>query len=135
GTAAALLAACGGSDSGSSKGDSGGTTKKDVSRLGGKAQDETKSAKKGGVYKNRGTFEPSTLDPHMFPNNFYVYQTYSNLWQIKDGVIDYAKGDVDVDVVESWDLSPDKTTITAKVSGNAHFAPVAPVNGRAVDAK
>jgi len=129
---AAFLAACGGSDSGSS---GGGGTQKDVSSLIVKAVDETKNVKRGGTYKTRGTFEPSTLDPHQFPNNFYVYQTYSNLWMIKDGVIDYSNGDVDGDVVESWELSPDKLTLTAKINSNAHFAPVAPVNGRSVDAK
>ena len=114
---------------------SGGGDQKDVSSLIVKAVDETKNVKRGGTYKTRGTFEPSTLDPHQFPNNFYVYQTYSNLWLIKDGVIDYSNGDVEGDVVESWEVSPDKLTITAKINPNAHFAPVAPVNGRSVDAK
>src|SRR5689334_15273662 len=129
---AAFLAACGGSDSGGSK-DTGQS--KNVSSLIVKASDESKNAKRGGTYKSRGTFEPSTLDPHQFPNNFYVYQCYSNLWMIKDGVIDYANGDVEGDIVESWELSPDKLTLTAKINPNAHFAPVAPVNGRSVDAR
>ena len=97
--------------------------------------DETKNAIKGGVYKTRNTFEPSTLDPHLFPNNFHVYETYSNLWRIKDGIIDYSDGEVVGDLVDSWETSPDKLTITAKLNPNAHFAPVAPVNGRAVDAQ
>ena len=79
---AAFLAACGGSDSGSS---GGGGTQKDVSSLIVKPVDETKNVKRGGTYKTRGTFEPITLDPHQFPNNFYVYQTYSNLWLIRFG--------------------------------------------------
>jgi ABC-type transport system substrate-binding protein len=97
--------------------------------------DETKNAVKGGVYKTRNTFEPSTLDPHLFPNNFHVYETYSNLWRIKDGIIDYSDGEVIGDLVDSWETSPDKLTITAKLNPNAHFAPVAPVNGRAIDAQ
>src|SRR6266508_3192120 len=76
--AAALLAACGGDG-----GDSANGTSKDASGLVVKAVDQTKEAKRGGVYKTRGTFEPSTLDPHQFPNNFYVYQCYNNLWLIK----------------------------------------------------
>ncbi len=128
--AAALLAACGGDG-----GDSANGTSKDASGLVVKAVDQTKEARRGGVYKTRGTFEPSTLDPHQFPNNFYVYQCYNNLWLIKDGVIDYANGDVDGDIVESWELSPDKLTLTAKINPDAHFAPVAPVNGRSVDAR
>jgi ABC-type transport system substrate-binding protein len=128
--AAAFLAACGGSEKGGKD-----AAQKDVSGLVVKAVDETKSAKKGGVYKTRGTFEPNTLDPHQFPFNFYSNQTYSNLWRIKDGVIDYSSGEVEGDLVESWEVSPDKLQITAKINPSAHFAPVAPVNGRAVDAK
>ena len=122
---AALAAACGGD----------GEEGEDVSRLVGKPVDETKSAKRGGVYKARNTFEPSTLDPHLFPNNFHVAATYSNLWQIKDGVLEYSDGTIEGDVVESWEMSPDRLTITAKISSKAHFAPLPPVNGRAVDAQ
>ena len=42
--------------------------------------------------------------------------------------------EIDGDIVESWEISPDKLTINAKVNPNAAFHPVAPVNGRAVDA-
>jgi ABC-type transport system substrate-binding protein len=123
--AAAFLAACGGD---------GDDESSDQSGLVIKPRDETKSAKRGGIYKARNTFEPSTLDPHLFPNNFHVAATYSNLWMTKDGVLDYADGTVEGDLVESWEVSPDKLTITAKINAKAHFAPVAPVNGRAVDA-
>ncbi|HWO73506.1 MAG TPA: ABC transporter substrate-binding protein [Dehalococcoidia bacterium] len=122
---AGLIAACGGDGEGG----------EDVARLVGKPVDETKSAKRGGVYKARNTFEPSTLDPHLFPNNFHVAATYSNLWQIKDGVLEYSDGTIEGDLVESWETSPDKLTITAKISPKAHFAPLPPVNGRAVDAQ
>jgi peptide/nickel transport system substrate-binding protein len=126
-----LLVTCGGD--GEDK--SGAGTSKDVSGLVVKAVDEAKNARRGGTFKSRGTFEPSTLDPHQFPNNFYVYHTYSNLWLIKDGVIEYSNGEVEGDLVESWEVSPDKLQITAKLTANARFAPVAPVNGRPVDAR
>jgi ABC-type transport system substrate-binding protein len=122
----AFLAACGGDDDESGQEDQSGLVVK--------PQDETKSAKRGGIYKARNTFEPSTLDPHLFPNNFHVAATYSNLWMIKDGVLEYSDGTVEGDLVESWEVSPDRLTITAKINPKAHFAPVAPVNGRAVDA-
>jgi ABC-type transport system substrate-binding protein len=125
--ATAFLAACGGDDDGGNGGD-------DSSGLIIRPKDETKDAKRGGVYKARNTFEPSTLDPHLFPNNFHVAATYSNLWQIKDGVLKYSDGAVEGDLVESWEVSPDRLTITAKISNKAHFAPVEPVNGRIVDA-
>jgi ABC-type transport system substrate-binding protein len=125
--AAAFLAACGGGDD-----DGGGSS--DQSGLVTRPVDETKSAKKGGILKARNTFEPSTLDPHLFPNNFHVSATYSNLWMIKDGVMQFSDGTVEGDLVQSWELSPDRLTITAKLHPGAHFAPLAPVNGRAVDA-
>ena len=36
-------------------------------------------------------------------------------------------------MAESWEISPDKLTITMKVRKNAHFAPLPPTNGRLVD--
>jgi peptide/nickel transport system substrate-binding protein len=142
--AAAFLAACGGDDDNTSSGTGtsstgAGTTSPGASGSGLSSLittpvDETKSAVKGGVFKTRNTFEPSSLDPHIFPNNFHVAATYSNLWMIKDGVLDWSDGTIEGDLVESWETSPDKLTITAKISPKAHFAPLEPVNGRAVDA-
>src|SRR6187431_89872 len=74
---AAFLAACGGDDD--NGGDTGGTGTGSTSSLIAKAVNETSGAKKGGLLKARNTFEPSTLDPHLFPNNFHVAATYSNL--------------------------------------------------------
>jgi ABC-type transport system substrate-binding protein len=127
--AAAFLAACGGDDD--SDEDSG---TKDASGLVTQPSDETKSLKRGGVLVNRTTSEPNTLEPHLFPGNFTSQDIYSGLWLIKDGHLQHTTGEIEGDVVESWELSPDKLTITAKINQNAHFAPVAPVNGRAVDA-
>jgi ABC-type transport system substrate-binding protein len=122
----ALLAACGGDDQ------EGGT--KDASGLVTEPSDETKSLKRGGVLVNRTTSEPNTLEPHLFPGNFTAQDTYSGLWLIKDGHLSYTTGEIEGDVVESWEFSPDKLTLTAKINSNAHFAPTAPVNGRTVDA-
>jgi ABC-type transport system substrate-binding protein len=97
-------------------------------------QNETSNAKRGGTLLARNTFEPNTLDPHVFPANFHVSATYSNLWRIKPGVMEYTDGTIEGDVVESWEVSPDRLKITAKINPKAHFAPVAPVDGRAVDA-
>ncbi|HEU0073758.1 MAG TPA: ABC transporter substrate-binding protein [Dehalococcoidia bacterium] len=151
--AAAFLAACGGDDdeqsggtSGSSSSGGGATGGSTPAASGGGSSgsassglltepiNETSSAKKGGVLKSRNSFEPSTLDPQQFPNNFHSNATYSNLFRIEDGVLSYSTGNVIGDLVESWELSGDKLTITAKLNPDAHFAPTAPVNGRAVDA-
>ena len=127
--AAAFLAACGSDDEADDDGDT-----KDASGLVTQPTDETKNLKRGGVLVNRTTSEPNTLEPHLFPGNFTSQDTYSGLWLIKDGHLAYTNGEIEGDVVESWELSPDKLTITAKINPNAHFAPVAPVNGRSVDA-
>lgn len=124
---AALLAACGS--------DQGGGGTRDASGLVTQPRDETRSLKRGGVLVNRTTSEPNTLEPHLFPGNFTAQQTYSGLWLIKDGYMSYTTGEIEGDVVESWEFSADKLTLTAKINPNAHFSPVAPVNGRAVDAQ
>jgi ABC-type transport system substrate-binding protein len=125
---AAFLAACGGdsNDSGGFRDDSGLVTR---------PADETGQARRGGVLVNRTTSEPNTMEPHLFPGNFTAQQTYSGMWRIKDGVIRQTSGELEGDVFESWEVSPDRLTITAKVNGNAHFAPTEPVNGRSVDAQ
>jgi ABC-type transport system substrate-binding protein len=127
--AAGFLAACGGDD------DDGRGEARDASGLVTQPTDETKNVTSGGVLVNRTTSEPNTLEPHLFPGNFTSQDIYSGLWLIKDGHINYTTGEIEGDVVESWELSPDKLTITAKINPNAHFAPVAPVNGRSVDAE
>jgi ABC-type transport system substrate-binding protein len=125
---AAFLAACGGGTDGNSRGT------KDASSLVVAAKDETKEMKRGGTLWSRTTSEPATMDPHVFPGNFASTHTHSGLWLIKDGYLTGATGEVEGDVIESWEMSPDKLTITGKVNPNVHFHPVAPVNGRAVDA-
>jgi ABC-type transport system substrate-binding protein len=147
---ALFLAACGGDDddgeaagtsanggtsgstpaAGGSSGGSGSTTNSLLTE----PVNETANAKRGGVLKSRNSFEPSTLDPQQFPNNFHANATYSNLFRIEDGVLSYSTGNIVGDLVESWELSGDKLTITAKLNTNAHFAPVAPIDGRVVDA-
>ena len=124
-TASALTWACGGGSDGAN----------DATSLVTQAKDETKNLKRGGTLISRSTTEPNTLEPHLFPGNFTAQQTYSGLWLIKDGFNTYTKGEIEGDVVESWEFSPDKLTLTAKINPNAHFSPVAPVNGRAVDAQ
>ena len=63
-----------------------------------------------------------------------VAYTYSALFYIKPGHMGPTQGEIDGDVVESWEMSPDKLTLTLKINPNAHFSPQAPVNGRSVDA-
>src|SRR5690349_21040429 len=97
---AAFLAACGGSSS-SSSGDAGNKT--NASGLVTAVKDETKSLTRGGVLWNRTISEPATMDPHVFPGNFATTHTHSGLWLIKDGYLKNSDGEVDGDVVESWE--------------------------------
>jgi ABC-type transport system substrate-binding protein len=45
-----------------------------------------------------------------------------------------SRGVVEGDLGESWEFSPDKLQLTIKLTDKAHFAPLAPVNGRVPDA-
>jgi ABC-type transport system substrate-binding protein len=95
---------------------------------------ETASAKSGGTMLGRATFEPRSHDPHQFPHSFYTNATYSNLFRVSYGVEKYSDGEIEGDLVASWETSPDLLTITAKLNPDARFAPVAPIDGRPVDA-
>src|SRR6476469_2044472 len=125
---ATLLAACGGKDEGSK-------SKQDASSLITKVVDETKAAKAGGVFRTIGNTDPPNLDPYGTNTNPYAPNCYNGLFRIKDGLLEPTKGEIEGDIVESWEISPDRLTITAKIKPAAMFAPVAPVNGRAVDAR
>jgi ABC-type transport system substrate-binding protein len=125
---AALLAACGG-------GGESGTTVEDTSGLVTPYVDETKQAIRGGTLKSRASFEIVHMDPQVTGNHTGPAPAFfSTVVRIADGYLQDPDGEIEGDVLESWEISADKLTITAKVSPGAHFAPLAPVNGRAVDA-
>jgi len=122
-----LLAACGGGDEKSS---SGGST--ESGGLIAKVQDETSSLVRGGIYKSvLGT--PPSLDPHFTgPQTTHCWLCYSQLMRTRPGHMQNTSGEVDPELLESWEMSPDKLTLTGKLTQTA-FAPVKPVDGRAVD--
>jgi ABC-type transport system substrate-binding protein len=122
---AALLAACGGS--------SGDGASKQASDLVTAAKDESKAAIKGGVFKGVSPLNLLQIDPHQPGGHIgVVRRVYSQLFRVKDGYLAQANGDIEGDLAESWELSPDKLTLTMKLNPNAHWAPVAPTNGRSV---
>ena len=124
--AAAFLAACGGGE------DGGG----DASKLLTPLSDDTKSLKRGGVLQTRSTLEHPTLDPMVGGGHVgFLEHAYSNLFRISDGHMEATTGEIEGDLVESWEFSPDFLQLTLKLHRGAHFAPIAPVNGRAVDAR
>ncbi len=155
--AAAFLAACGGSSnknntstssggsstggSASSGGASSGSSSSGSSGSSGangliwQPVDDTKNAKAGGTYVGAQTNAPSSLDPHQIGAHVVIVgRTYSQLFRIKGGTLKNTDGTYMGDLAQSWEMSPDKMTLTVKLEPNAGFAPIAPVNGRLVDA-
>jgi ABC-type transport system substrate-binding protein len=126
--AAAFLAACGGDDSGGS-GDTSGLIHSPV--------DETGKAKHGGVYiTTQDNAFARAPDPHRIGAHAALGQrVYSQLFRIKYGRLQNTTGEFAGDLAESWELSPDRLTLTVKLEKEAGFAPIAPVNGRVVDAE
>jgi len=120
---AALLAACGGDGAGG-----GGEGASLLSPV----RDETASVKRGGIYKSTLNNVP-TFDPHLLGNHVtHVWMSYSQLLKVKPGKIERSDGSVEGEIAESWELSPDKLSLTLKLTDKAHFTPKPPLNGRAV---
>jgi peptide/nickel transport system substrate-binding protein len=123
---AAFLVACGSSGGSSSK--QAAATK--VAAL----VDDTATVKRGGQLKSRSTLEHPTLDPLAGGGHVNLLAlTYSNLFRVADGYKERTKGEIVGDLAESWEFSPDQLQLTIKLHPEAHFAPIAPVNGRSVD--
>jgi peptide/nickel transport system substrate-binding protein len=123
----AFLAACGGGS------DNHESTNR--SSLLSEVRDETKDVKRGGVYKGALQIDIYSVEPQSLTGGTVSTALgYSGLFREKDGVGDWPSGEIIGDVAQSWEMSPDKLTMTIKVNPGAHFAPVAPVNGRSIDA-
>src|SRR5262245_44446374 len=112
---AAFLAACGGSDSGGGNGGSGDG--KDKSSLIAKSEDVTKQAKKGGILKDRTGADAPTMDVHgaVAPLNTPARHVYSTLVRQKMGLLNPSGTDLEGDIAESWEVSPDGLTINLKL--------------------
>ena len=125
---AAFIAACGGDGSGSDG-------PQDSSGLLTRPEDTAKEARRGGIMRRNLAAEAPSLDPHQnFAPVVPFYETVmGRLLGFKPGVMGNATEEVDGDLAESWELSPDRLTITFKLRPNTKWHPVAPVNGRAVD--
>ena len=137
---AAFLAACGGGSSDSGSKDSGGTKSSDKSGLIYEPQDSTASAKPGGTIKTFYTadilhFDALSSNSASTVNDVSVF-TYPRM--VKFGVTKYPKphdGSVEGDAMESWEVSPDKLTLTFKMRQVMKWDPQAPTSGRTIDTK
>ena len=128
---AAFLAACGG---GSDKGETKGGTK-DASGLLSEPVDTTKQAVRGGTLKRSNATNPPNLDPLQQTGAVALYETVvGRLVGFKPGLLtSQGEGDVDGDLCESWEFSPDRLQITLKMRPGIKWHNIAPVNGRDVD--
>jgi len=130
GAAAAFLAACGSSE------DAGPSGPKDESGLLHEMKDETKEAKRGGVYIDSHPGVILTHDPMKTGINIRgARRGFSQLFRVADGFLKGPDGTIEGDLAESWELSPDKLTLSVKLEQQAGFSNVPPVNGRLVDAE
>ena len=129
--ATAALAACG---SGSP---SRGSGSKEAASLISKPVDETKTARRGGTYKSTLPYDIVNFDPHIteVTSRWPTLWAYSRLAIAKAGFMQDQGGEITGDLAESWEYSPDKLSLTMKLRPDAKFAPLPPVNGRAVDAQ
>src|SRR5262245_13110195 len=74
----------------------------------------TKQATRGGVLKDRGAADTSTLhiaNP-ISPLNPPAKQVYSTLVREKPGYLEPSKSELVPDIAESWETSPDGLTVT-----------------------
>ena len=115
---------------------SGPSGPKDTSGLLANIVDETKNAKKGGTYIGSHPGVILTHDPMKTGINIRgARRGFSQLLRVADGFMAGADGTIEGDLAQSYELSPDKLTLTLKLDPAAGFAPVAPVNGRIADSE
>jgi ABC-type transport system substrate-binding protein len=124
---ALLLAACGGSK------DSSGVTG-DKSGLLVKPADTTRQAKRGGVIRDSRPTDFDTMFPFQsgMTNVSFFEMTYSRLFSLKPGLLKTSDNEVVPDLAESWEWSPDRLTLTAKLRPGTRFHNLPPINGREV---
>ena len=115
----------------------GSTGPSDTSGLLAKIEDTSKSAKRGGVMKWVQGNEPLHFDGQsqgQVQLNIYNGLAYESLVRNKPGDGQPSSyNEVLPNLAESWEFSPDKTTITFKLRQGVKWQNVAPVNGRAFD--
>ena len=128
--AAAFLAACGG---GSDSGSGGGDSNKGNAMLF-KPTDTSAKATSGGTWQRifPGTLLAANVDPYaqVGLNSGLALHVHSRLFQYK--AVPYPEvptTDVAPDAAESYEISPDKLSVTFKMKGDVKFDSRAPTNG------
>src|SRR5262245_47619171 len=123
--AAAFLAACGGGSS-----DKGPV--KDPQGLLAKIEDTSKQAKPGGIWPSALNADLPTLDPNQTTSGSALAPYgYSRLFLYRPAPFpELPKGEVDPDVAESSEQSPDGLTVTVKLRGDVKLDPRPPTSSR-----
>jgi ABC-type transport system substrate-binding protein len=134
--AAAFLAACGGDDDGGSGdgGDSGGG----ASGLVTKPEDTSGKGKQGGIWKHFARADATHFDSLISDTSQVVsisgYLAYTKLLKWKVGKHpNAADGTSEPETAASWEMSPDKLTLTFKLRPGMVFDRRPPTSGRAID--
>jgi len=137
GASAALIAACGGGEGGGDQ----TQAPKSGSGLLHTPEDTTARAKPGGVLKHYATSDITTFDS--LANNgsaplsqsaAYAYPRLAK-YKIEKYPKQYEAGTFEGDLAESWEISPDKLTITFKIRQGVKWDPRPPTNSRLADAQ
>jgi peptide/nickel transport system substrate-binding protein len=127
GAAAATLVGCGGGDA---------TGVRIVGGLA-EARDTSAQAVAGGVYRTFYTREADTLDVGASDNYVaYGFATYyySRILKAKSGLgIDPNSMELDGDLAQSWEVTPDAQTWTFRLRPGGRMQNVQPLNGRLID--
>jgi len=130
---AAFLAACGGGQ------DTGSPASRDSSGLLADIIDSSKQAKQGGKYVYPARREPLHFDGKaqgQVQLNVFNGLVYEALVRNKPGIGKPSSwSEVQPELAESWELSPDKTQITFKLRQRVNWQNRPPINGRALDAE
>jgi ABC-type transport system substrate-binding protein len=126
-TAAGVLAACGGGSKTQSSSSSTGLLNQPV--------DTTKTAKRGGVIKDRIHGDVSSLDSALGSVTFNGIGSHvqSSFLALKPGYLERSKSEVVGDFANSWEWSPDGLQLVLKLRSGVRFHNKPPVNGRLVD--
>ena len=124
-----------GSTGTSSTGATGASGSSGTSGLITKPADTTAQAKRGGMLKEVALAEPRSLDASnpQADYNFIAPFVYSTLFVAKPGHLESPTGDLQGQLAESWEVSPDGLTITMKLRQGVKWHNRAPVNGRTFD--
>lgn len=137
---AAFLAACGGGDDDNGgTGGTGGNAVKDESGLIHTPVDTSADAKTGGIYKHYTSGDVTHFDAVISDtsqtNGLSASPHYPKLMEFKAGNYpDDADGSSEGEAAATWELSPDKLTLTMKLREGMLWDRREPTNGRPIDA-